>query len=191
MSDEAERPWDEHPVLATDRLRLRAVVESDAADIQRLANDIDVARMTAVIPHPYEDGVAEEWIASSRTDYETGRGSNFAITLRETAELIGVCGIGIAAAHDRGEFGYWIGRPYWGNGYATEAARALVAHAFGDLGLNRLQAGAFTHNPASIRVLEKVGLREEGVRRQLLKRFGEYGDVVLFGLLREDYEENA
>lgn len=183
-----EEPFGEQPVLETERLRLRPLVVDDAPDVQGMAGEYDVAVTTGVMPHPYPDGLAEEWIATTHTGYAEGRSAEFAITLRSDGRLLGVCGLRIEREHDRGEIGYWIGKPFWGRGYATEAARILVDYAFRNRGLNRVEAWVFTHNSASVRVLTKAGLREEGLRRQYVKRFGVYRDVIPFGLVRDEFD---
>lgn len=185
------RRWEDHPTVFTPRLRLRPFGPADAPDIRRLAGDFDVARTTGTLPHPYGEGVAEEWIANVRPRFEEGATVNFAVTLREAGTFIGACGIVFAAAHERGEMGYWFGKPFWGHGYATEAAGALVAVGFGHFGLRKIEAGAFTHNPASCRVLEKIGMQREGLLRRHYQRFGEFGDVMMFGILAEEFEEGA
>jgi RimJ/RimL family protein N-acetyltransferase len=144
-------------VLKTERLFLRAPCREDAGAIARLANDVRIAVNTARLPHPYRVEDAEEFIAAaSRKEGE----ASFAITLDRT--LIGVCGVD--PREDGPEIGYWLGVDYWGQGYATEAARALIDHAFGELGYEALQAGARVSNPASRRVLEKCGFQWVGVR---------------------------
>ena len=142
-------------VLATQRLFLRPPRREDSAAIAHLANDIRVAGNTARIPHPYRLEDALEFIAAANHE-----DAYFAITLGRT--LIGVCGID--TREDGPEIGYWLGVDYWGRGYATEAARALIDHAFGDLGYETLSAGARVSNPASRRVLEKCGFQWTGVR---------------------------
>jgi RimJ/RimL family protein N-acetyltransferase len=97
-------------------------------------------------------------------------------------------GIEINRPHDAGELGYWIGKPYWNQGYCTEAAKAVLRYVFSALELNRVGAIHFTRNPASGRVMQKIGMRYEGERRQALKRWGEYVDIACYGILREDLE---
>jgi RimJ/RimL family protein N-acetyltransferase len=144
------------PVLETERLILRAPRRGDVKAIVRLANDRRVAENTARIPHPYRADDAEGFVAAvNRADGETV----FAVMLG--GELIGMCGVEL---RDSGaEIGYWLGVPYWGRGYATEAARAVIDHAFGALGHDALAAGARVSNPASRRVLEKCGFQWTGV----------------------------
>jgi RimJ/RimL family protein N-acetyltransferase len=149
----AERPT---PVLKTARLTLRAPQRGDIKAIVRLAGDRRVAENTARIPHPYDTADAELFLAS--VNRQAGE-STFVITLDGTA--IGVCGVDMRA--ECAEIGYWLGAPYWGRGYATEAARAVIDHAFGALGHETLQSGARVSNPASRRVLEKCGFQWSGV----------------------------
>lgn len=145
------------PVLATERLTLRAPRHGDVKAIARLANDLRIAQNTLRIPHPYGVADAEQFVASlNRQDGE----ATFSITHDE--KLIGCCGID--PRQSAPEIGYWLGVPYWGLGYGTEAARALIDHAFGELACESLQAGARVSNPASRRVLEKCGFQWTSVR---------------------------
>ncbi len=144
-------------VLETERLCLRAPRGEDAAAIARLANDSRIAVNTARLPYPYRIEDAEEFIAAANRKQAE---ASFAITLERT--LIGVCGVD--PREDGPEIGYWLGVDYWGQGYATEAARALIDHAFSELGYEALQAGTRVSNPASRRVLEKCGFQWVGVR---------------------------
>ena len=144
------------PVLETERLTLRAPRLRDAKAIARLASDRRVAENTARVPHPYRIDDAEQFIAAvNRTDGE----ATFVIALN--GEVIGACGV--EGRDGSAEIGYWLGVPYWGRGYATEAVRAVIDHAFGDLGHAALAAGARISNPASRRVLEKCGFQWTGV----------------------------
>ena len=146
--------------IETPRLLLRPLRLEDAADIQRMAGEWEVARYTANIPHPYEAGMAEAWIKSHRDDFEIV----FAIVRREDGALVGCIGVEPDAAAREAEFGYWIGMPYWGAGYATEALSALVDYAFVTFDVDRARAAAMPDNRASIRVQEKVGLTYVGVK---------------------------
>lgn len=145
------------PVLETERLTLRAPRHEDVKAIAVLANDRRIAANTARIPHPYGVGDAEQFVASvNKRDGE----ACFVILLGDA--LIGACGID--PREDRLELGYWLGVRYWGHGYATEAVRATIDYAFGDLEQETLQAGARVTNPASRRVLEKCAFQWTGVR---------------------------
>ncbi|HEX5725958.1 MAG TPA: GNAT family N-acetyltransferase, partial [Longimicrobiaceae bacterium] len=154
------------PPLHTERLVLRPFTPDDAPDVHRLVAEREIAATTLNIPHPYLDGMAAEWISRHPGDFERGEGAVFAVTLRDGGELAGAVGFTVARVHRQAELGYWIGRPYWGRGYATEAARAALRWAFAALDLHRVVAHHMTRNPASGAVLRKLGMRHEGTLRQ-------------------------
>lgn len=174
------------PVLETERLVLRPFELADAADVQRLAGDREVASTTRLIPHPYPDGVAEQWISSLAPLYAKGRSCSFAIAQRD-GTLMGAIGLTIEPTDRHAELGYWIGRPFWNHGYCTEAARAVLAFAFGTLALNRIYAHYMARNPASGRVMEKLGMQREGCLRKHRFKWGGYEDLILCGILREEF----
>lgn len=140
--------------IRTDRLILRPPETADARRIGMLSRDRDVARMVSLMPFPQPDICAEGFILIMQARARLGSDHVYAIDLPGEGP-IGVCG-----AHGHGEqgveVGYWLGRPYWGKGFATEAARAVTAFA-DRLGRGQVTAGHFVDNPASGRVLEKVG----------------------------------
>ncbi len=142
--------------ITTPRLLLRAPQPADAGRISLLAGDFDVASMTGTIPHPYSEEMAAKWIESVLSGEE---GVVFSI-LRSGA-LIGCTGYR-AFGEDHAELGYWIGKPYWGMGYATEAVAALILYAFEADGFDYLTVGHFTDNPASARVIAKFGFTPQG-----------------------------
>jgi len=151
------------PVLKTRRLVLRAPVPGDARALAALMNDRRIAENTARVPHPYTLKDAETFIDSVTGGSEL----SFLVTLSD-GRVIGGCGIATLRA-DGPEIGYAIGVAHWGHGYATEAARAVIDHAFRDIGLNELLAGARVSNPASRRVLEKCGFQWTGVVLQRVR----------------------
>ena len=139
-----------HPVL------LRPFTPADAQLVQALAADAEVAEPTSSIPHPYPPAAASAWIASHDADRERGAQFTYAIASADGATLVGAIGLRpLAAMHDN--IGYWIGRPYWGRGYATAATMAITALAFGYLDCEALTVSYLKRNPASGRVLEKCG----------------------------------
>ena len=178
----------QQPELSTTRLRLRPFRLEDGPVVQRLAGAWEIADTTANIPHPYEEGMAESWIASHADTFKTGEQVTFAVTRHAGDELIGAIGLVLDRGY-LGELGYWIGLPYWGQGYCTEAGRAVIEYAFGELGLQRVFARALRRNQASRRVLEKLGMRHEGTLRQQLLKWGKPEDVDLFGLLQAEYRQ--
>ena len=119
-----------------------------------LAGDWDIARMTARIPHPYSLVDADQWIASIGSD-------EFVRAVEHEGELIGAVGY-IERDREQAEIGYWIGKPWWGQGYGTEAASALVDYCFKEVGFKRLTCGHFVDNPASARIIAKLGFRRVG-----------------------------
>lgn len=174
------------PQLTTHRLVLRAFQMEDAAAVQRMAGERAIAATTCSIPHPYPDGAAEQWISGQPEAYAEGVCVTFAIALRKTGELLGAIGFNVNQKNDWAEIGYWIGQPYWGHGYATEALRALIPWTFDTFPLNRLQACHFTRNPASGRVMLKAGMRQEGILRQRVKKWGVFEDIAIYSILRPE-----
>jgi [ribosomal protein S5]-alanine N-acetyltransferase len=142
--------------------------------------------MTLTVPHPYEQGVAEEWIAGQEAAWSSGERLVLAVTTQADG-LVGAIGLHFASEHQRAELGYWIGVPYWGRGYATEAAAALLSFAFGDLGLRRVVAHHFSRNPASGRVLQKLGMRHEGSLRDHVLKWGAFEDLEIYGILAGEW----
>lgn len=173
-------------ILTTERLVLRPFARSDAAALHRQVSDREVAASTASIPHPYPDGAALSWIEKQAQEAARGESLVFAITLAPHG-VVGAVGLRIEAAHAKAELGYWIGKPHWRQGYATEAAQAVVRFGFEQLHLERLHARFMAHNRASGRVLEKLGFTREGILRRELFRFGEFIDCELWSLLREEF----
>ncbi|MGO4540433.1 GNAT family N-acetyltransferase [Paenibacillus sp. 2TAB19] len=173
--------------LQTDRLLLRPFEGADAKQVQLLAGDKDVASTTLAIPHPYPDGAAEQWIEASRQASVQGDRHVFAIVRQEDYVLLGNMTLGITKHHNRAELAYWMGKPYWGLGYATEAARRVVQFGFEELALNRIHAAAMTRNPASYNVMIKAGMKYEGTFPQHIKKWEQYEDLVFYGLNRSDW----
>ncbi len=155
--------------------------------VRRLAGNRAIAESTLNIPHPYEEGMAEEWIATHGPDYESGKSVHFAITHQETTELLGAISLmDVSIIHSHAELGYWIGQPSWGQGYCTEAARAVIGFAFEILELDRIHACHFSRNPASGRVMQKIGMKKEGIQKGHIKKWGRFEDLVLYGLMKYD-----
>ena len=110
----------------------------------------------------------------------------YALVLREGGALVGAMGLAITPEHRRAELGYWVGVAHWNRGYATEAARALLAYAFGPLALHRVEAHHFARNPASGRVMQKAGMRHEGTHRGAVLRWGRFEDLESYAVLAGD-----
>lgn len=145
------------PVLVTERLVLRPPHEDDVAEMVELAGNRKVAEMLARMPHPYGEREARTFIRSAA---ERKVGTAYALTLAETGAFIG--GAGLNGGPRELELGYWIGEPYWGRGYATEAAHALVDLAFRATEIERLHVSCRVLNGASRRVIHRCGFQYAG-----------------------------
>jgi RimJ/RimL family protein N-acetyltransferase len=179
------------PTLETARLVLRPFRLDDAPDVQRLAGDRAIAATTLAIPHPYVDGMAQKWISKHQTYFDQGKGITFAISRRTDGSLVGAMSLmGLEADH-QAELGYWVGRPYWDQGFCTEAGEAVLRYAFTQLDLVRVHCHHFARNPASGRVMRKLGMQHEGTRRRHVKKWGKFEDVELYGILQEDWKKAA
>lgn len=178
---------DSRPTLHTARLLLRPFTRDDAPRVQLYAGAREIAEMTGHIPFPYPDGAAEEWIAAHAGEWRRGVAVTFAIVLREPRELLGAIGLTMHPEHRRAELGYWLGIPFWNQGYMTEAARAVLRFAFDALELNRVYASHFVRNPASGRVMQKSGMTCEGTLRQHFLRWDRLEDLVYYGILKDEW----
>lgn len=175
----------QQPTLRTERLTLRPFTLDDAPELHRLAGAYEVALNTLMIPHPYPEGAAEEWIGRHAEDFGQDRIHHFA--LDADGALVGAMGL-VMKGDGLAEIGYWVGVPYWGRGYASEAAAAVVRYGFETCGLQRIFAAHFVRNPASGRVLQKAGMQYEGTLRRHQAKWGELIDIAFYGILREEYE---
>jgi len=172
------------PTLETARLRLRPYREADIAELVPLIGAREVAATTLRIAHPYTEEHAREFLVLAQEPGKTW----LATTLRADGHQIGGIGLRVDEQHQNAELGYWLGVPYWGRGYATEAARAMIAYGFEELKLHRIFASHFKHNTASGRILRKLGMRHEGCQREHLRKWDQFVDSELYGILRQEWE---
>ena len=177
----------DQPVLRTERLVLRPFVPDDALAVRLLAGAHEVADTTLHIPHPYPPGAAEQWIAMHGPSWDAGTGVTYAITDADTNVLMGAIAFTIVPLHARGELGYWIGVPFWNRGVCTEAAAAMLELGFGRLGLHRIQARHLTRNPASGRVMQKLGMQPEGINRHGMRKNDRFEDLAMYAILAEEW----
>ncbi len=173
------------PELETDRLVLRAFKSSDEACVQELLQCKEIAANTRSIEHPYPDGAAKLWIEKQPQLWNEGKSAVFAICLKDSGELVGAAGLEINQPDENAELGYWIGKTYWHQGYCTEAASQVMSFGFDELGLHKIHANHLKRNPASGRVLQKIGMLYEGELRGHMKKWGVFEDVVVYGLVRD------
>jgi len=171
-------------LLETTRLKLRSYSESDVAELLPLIGTREVAATTLRIAHPYTEKDARDFIALTKDPDKLW----LAITLRSDGHQIGGVGLRLDAQHQHAELGYWLGIPYWGKGYATEAAREMMRYGFEQLHLHRIFASHFKQNLASGNILTKLGMRHEGCQREHLRKWDQFVDSELYGILRQEWD---
>ncbi len=179
----------EQPTLICERLLLRPFSLEDVHAVTALVGEKDIASTTLAIPHPYNTSMAEEWIMKHRPLYKSGEAVDYAIVIRNSDILVGAIGLQINLDHRKAELGYWIGKPYWGRGYATEASKKVIEFGFKELDLNRIYASHFNRNPASGSVLRKIGMDFEGRRRQDILKWGQFEDLDYYAIVKDDYQD--
>jgi RimJ/RimL family protein N-acetyltransferase len=165
-------------VLETERLMLRRPTLADVKAIARLANDRRIAENTRRLPHPYSQDHAIEFVRETAND---SRETVFLIENNHTP--IGMAGIDWRQP-DAPELGYWLGVDYWGQGFATEAARAVIDFTFEEFDIEHLISGARVANPSSRNILEKCGFQWNGVELHRFEALGSSTPVDCFRLSR-------
>ncbi|MEX2173855.1 MAG: GNAT family N-acetyltransferase [Pirellulaceae bacterium] len=178
----------EQPTLTTGRLILRPLALGDAPRVEQLAGEKDIASTTRLIPHPYPAGMAEQWIGTLPELYQRAEMINWGVALVDGL-FLGTIRLTLNPVDNHAEMGYWVGKPYWNNGYCTEAARAVVGYGFDKLDLERIYANYMARNPASGRVLTKLGMIQEGLLRRHRRKFGRYEDLIVCGVTRGEWQK--
>ena len=181
---------DEQPVLQTKRLTLRRFRLTDVDDVIAFANDEVWQRYLPPLPFPYERVHGERFVAESfLRDWKSKPA--FAIVLGDT--MIGEINLRINKRPQTAEMGYAIARKHWGNGYATEAAGAVVGWAFETFCLAKIHAVAIVDNKRSWRVMERIGMTKEGVLRSEVpgRDSKQRHDMAYYGILREEWDRQA
>ena len=171
--------------LETERLILRPLESSDIPQLVPLIGSREVAVTTLRIPYPYTEQHARQFIDNAA---ELSSKNHFGIFRKQDQQLLGGIGLRVEEEQSRAELGYWIGFPYWGSGYATEAARALLKYGFDVLQLHRIYASHFAGNEASGNVLRTIGMRHEGCQREHILKWGKFLDSELYGLIRSEWK---
>jgi ribosomal-protein-alanine N-acetyltransferase len=172
------------PTLETKRLRIRPYSEADIPELLPLIGTREVAATTLRISHPYTEQDARGFLELAKEPDKLW----LAITLRADGRQIGGIGLRLEPQHQHAELGYWLGVPYWGQGYATEAAREVLRYGFENLALHPIFASHFKHNPASGKILTKLGMRYEGCQREPLRKWDQFVDSELYDILRRDWQ---
>lgn len=179
----------EQIVIETRRLRLCPLELSDSQHIQKAAGDRQIADTMISIPHPYPAGESGRYIARQQAEREAGRAVTFTIGHKKDRRFFGLVEVrDIDREHSQAELSFWMTVDAWDRGYMTEVVRAVVQYGFEGLGLNRLYAHHMLRNPASGRVLEKNGFKQEGLLRQRVQKWGQFEDVALWAILRQDWQ---
>lgn len=175
--------------IVTERLIVRRFTHDDVADVLRFVSQPSVARVTSERIPATEEGVRKYIdLQNSYQPFEKNKVFELAIERKEDGRVIGFVGL-IYQDHAQGEMGWVLGVEYRGQGYATEAARALMDYGFNSLGLQRIHADTGTDNPASWRVMERLGMRREGLLRGAVYEEGKWVDRYIYGLLAEEWRD--
>jgi RimJ/RimL family protein N-acetyltransferase len=186
MSDEGFTFGTTLPTLAAGRLRLRWLTEADVPSLFAIFGDAEVTRYWgfAVLP---DQTAAAALLADVHDHFRRRSLLQWGVELVQTGELIGTCTLAhLDSANRRAELGFALGRAHWGQGYMAEALRVLLRFAFVELRLHRVMADADPRNARSMRALERLGFRREGLLRQHYLVQGEAQDAVVYGLLRSE-----
>lgn len=175
--------------LETDRLLLRPITADDAEDIVAHIGDYQIIERLAVVPYPYTHQHAQEFLSGAVERWQTGSELTFACIRKSDGQFMGLFSGRYEVEHRRMMFGYWLGRTFWNQGYITEAGRRIVDWSFErDPALVRIYAFHFGDNPASGRVMQKLGMTYEGTLRRHFLRMDDLKDCVYYGLLREEWQ---
>lgn len=168
------------PAIPAPPLTLRPFSPADAPRVAKLAGHPAIADTTLRIPHPYSMEDANKWLATHAPAFAAGEGVALAMEPAPNAPLVGCVGISVDKAANEAELGYWVGQPHWSNGYATAAAKALVAWAFSAWRLARIHACHFARNPQSGKVMENIGMSRQPAQGKFVCKAGCEEEVVLY-----------
>ncbi|BAZ19407.1 GCN5-related N-acetyltransferase (plasmid) [Kalymmatonema gypsitolerans NIES-4073] len=176
------------PTLETKRLTLRKLCMEDAADMYEYACDPEIASFGLWLPfHSIEDSKKD--LAEVIEGYNKGEIFVWAMELKTERKMIGRIGLGdYSFRNARAEVGYASNRKYWGKGLMTEAVKQIIDFSFAKLGMNRISAVCLPDNVASIRILEKVGMQLEGVKREYTFIRGKFDDLNLYSILKKEWQ---
>lgn len=178
------------PVLETDRLRLRRPMARDIPRIVQYADNPKIEEMTLSMPYPYREKDAVSWLATANRGFDEKNHYIFAICELPSDEFMGGIGLEINQRFNRGELGFWLGEPFWNNGYITEAVEAILNFGFSKLELNKIIAFHMIKNPASGKVMARNGMIKEGELAEHIRKGEEYIDVVQYRLTSQEFSQS-
>jgi Acetyltransferases, including N-acetylases of ribosomal proteins len=183
-----EDVFNNFPTLETERLILRKLRLEDAKDVFEYASDPEVSKYVTWEPHrSIEDSI--NLIKFTHEYYERKEGIIWGIVYKENNKVIGTCDISPVTKHFRAEIAYALSRDYWGKGIMTEAVKEVIRFGFERMNLNRIQAMCIPENIGSYRVMEKVGMKYEGLIREYMYIKGKFQDLKLYSILKREYQE--
>ncbi|WP_237394825.1 GNAT family N-acetyltransferase [Methylacidimicrobium sp. AP8] len=174
------------PILL-DRILLRPLEEGDKESVRAFAGDPEISRFTRSLTYPEDPEKAAAWVEEHIAMTRSGRTVSAAILEKEPRRFAGAGILFLEPNHRRAEIGLWLGRPFWARGYGPEASRGLIDYAFAVLGLRKICAYCLASNLRSRRLIQKLGFRWEGTQRKQLLVRGVFEDLLLFGLLAEEW----
>ena len=179
----------EKRTITTDRLIMRHFELSDAQRVSELCNNYNIYKSTLTLPFPYPIESALAWIPTHEENFTKDKSYEFAIIDKTTGVLYGAIALSNNQKHKNGEIAYWVGEEYWGNGYATEALKAIIDFAFTEKGYHKVWGRFFTSNPSSGRVMEKAGMIKEGLLAEHIVKEGKFLDLAFYGIINKRFTE--
>ncbi|GAB6931119.1 GNAT family N-acetyltransferase [Paenibacillus sp. JCM 10914] len=174
---------DINQTITTERLQLRLFQPADAETVTKLCNNYSIYKGTLTLPYPYTMDCAISWIETHVHNFNTDKSYEFAVCDRRNGTLYGAIALTNHARYENGEIAYWIGEEYWGKGYATEASKAMIDFAFQVKNFHKVYARHFASNPASGKVIQKIGMIQEGILLDHVKKDNQFEDLVYYGIL--------
>lgn len=175
------------PELKTERLLLTELNNVDIPDIVEYAGNKNISDTTQNIPHPYTEKDAVFRINAAAQGFQSKQQYTFAIKLQKTREFVGGIGMRVEVRHSRAELGYWVAEPYWNNGYASEATKAVLEFGFKELGLHKIFATHLEQNSASGKVMVKNGMVREGELKDHTCKDGHFHTLIQYRLTRDEF----
>lgn len=174
--------------LYTPRLTLKPIGADRAEALAQLISSREFSDNTSSIPYPYTLQDAKNYLRLQAEGYRSGNDIMLGIFESQTGVLVGNIGLHLKREHQRAELGYIVGKAFWNSGFGTEAASAVMDYGFSQLNLRKITAKHYEHNPASGRIMQKLGMTKEGYLRGEIIRNTRVCNVIVYGILREEWD---